>query len=139
MLLFHPLSGTEERVDVDELIAAEKKMGASTATGATTGLTRTPKEAIVVLLDVSGSMAGLAFPGSTDLGASMSRLDAVKQFFIAFANRSAGYDLPHVVGLLTFDNQLTLKCPITESWKTFVDSLADPQPQGATFLWDAGA
>lgn len=97
---------------------------------------RAPREALCVLVDTSQSMLEVAFPGSTDLGAAMRRIDAVRQMFLALANRSAAYDYPHLVSLVSFGMSVSTVCKWTESWTEFADSLGFVQPLGQTLLWD---
>lgn len=51
-----------------------------------------PKEAIVVLFDVSGSMQGNFFNDKL-----LSRMSAVNAFFSAFADKTIAYEFNHVV------------------------------------------
>jgi len=51
-----------------------------------------PKEAIVVLFDVSGSMSGSFFADD-----KLSRMGAVNALFSAFADKTIAYEYNHVV------------------------------------------
>ena len=51
-----------------------------------------PKEAIVVLFDVSGSMSGQFFADD-----KLSRMGAVNALFSAFADKTIAYEYNHVV------------------------------------------
>lgn len=97
-----------------------------------------------MLVDVSRSMNGQAFPGTCDLGGSMRRIDAMKQLFAAFASRCMAYNYSHVVGVIKFETkvgasgalrvallsesrsptrritQASEQCPLTHAWAHFV-------------------
>ena len=91
--------------------------------GSATSFTRAATEAIVVVLDTSGSMASPAFPaagGAVNTKDILSRTAAVNMMYHAFANRSAAYNHPHVVGLVTCSSKPTLACAVTESWRKCV-------------------
>ena len=63
-------------------------------------LSRTPKEAIAILLDISGSM------GEEYFNHAFKRIEIAKELFTAFANRTIGYNLHHVVSLVLFNNKV---------------------------------
>lgn len=75
-----------------------------------------PNEAIVVLLDISGSMDEL-FYNSEDL----TRMGVVKAFFNTFADRTMAYNLKHVISLVYFDHRIIEKCSFTELFILFKD------------------
>ena len=50
---------------------------------------------------------------------SMIRLNAVKELFHAFANRSMAYDHPHVIGLTLFGTEVTVASEVTELFESF--------------------
>ncbi len=60
-------------------------------------ITREPKEAISIVIDVSGSMG-------TNFCDGLTRIGAVKAFFSAFADRTMAYNFQHVVNLIFFDD-----------------------------------
>jgi hypothetical protein len=68
---------------------------------------REPKEAIVVLFDISGSM-------QLDFTEGLERLGACKAFFNAFADRTIAYNFPHVISLVFFDSLIEKMCGFTE-------------------------
>lgn len=74
-----------------------------------TQITVEPEEAIIVLIDISGSMEE-EFYNSEDL----TRLGVVKAFFNAFADRTMAYNLKNVISLAYFDDRYILKCGYTE-------------------------
>lgn len=91
-----------------------------------------PEEAIVVLIDVSGSMDDLFYDCK-----DMTRLGAVKAFFGAFADRSMAYKLKTAVSLAFFDDQYLLQCGFTESWFQFKELVNQAESRGSTSLYDA--
>ena len=117
--LFDPITGSSVGGNADEM-AARQSGGVGLAAddaSAATSLTRTAREAIVVLLDISGSMQ-MSW-GSDNL----SRLDVVKQCFVAMANRSMAYDLPHVIGLTTFNHKVDKALSMSEHFESFKSTI----------------
>ncbi|XP_006822901.1 uncharacterized protein LOC102801018 [Saccoglossus kowalevskii] len=92
---------------------------------------RNPTEAIVVLFDISGSM------DSRCLNGSMTQLDAIKQFFCAFADRSMAYNFKHVIGLTTFNNTVHVMDTCTEAFESFKNEVAYLHSGGGTAMYDA--
>jgi hypothetical protein len=72
-------------------------------------ITVTPDEAIIVILDISGSMEEQFYESE-----GLQRMGAVKAFFNAFADRTMAYNLKHVIALAFFDDKYELKCTFTE-------------------------
>uniref|UniRef100_A0A8C7N999 Uncharacterized protein n=3 Tax=Oncorhynchus kisutch TaxID=8019 RepID=A0A8C7N999_ONCKI len=95
--------------------------------------TRTPKEAILVLVDSSSSMNETCY----DSDDNMSRLDAVKQLFDNFATRSMAYNFHHVIGLVKFDSSVKTLHTFTETLETFKEHVHNLEANGCTVLYDA--
>jgi ubiquitin len=157
VFMFDPILGVLPETDVDKLVELEDAGGAELGAGA-----RVIKEAVFVLLDVSGSMesdaweegaerAGLkrllSLAGRVSQGGAaaaagggggsggaekepssptpstpvpaISRLLAAEQCYSALGNRSAGYDLPHALALMTFNNEARVLQPLTSSYNAF--------------------
>ena len=70
-------------------------------------INREPKEAIVVVLDISGSMG-------FDFADGLERIGAVQAFFSAFADRTMAYDFKHVISLIFFDGKVRKICDFTD-------------------------
>jgi Mg-chelatase subunit ChlD len=88
--VFDVVKGTEEAVNLDLMMAAGKTENLEEAVDKKDlkpVITREPKEAIVVLFDISGSM-GSKFFNEVDL----KRIGAVKLFFEALAYRTIAYN-----------------------------------------------
>ena len=67
----------------------------------------------------------------------ISRMETAKQLFAGFANRSMAYNLPHVIGLTTFSDEVKRVRQLTEAFESFNAAVAGVTPQGATKLYDA--
>ncbi|CAG9312007.1 unnamed protein product [Blepharisma stoltei] len=96
-------------------------------------ITRTPEEAIAVLFDNSSSMDNQYF-GSKD---KFKRVDAIKQFFESFSDRTIGYDLKNIVSLYVFNSDVQKISNFTENIITFVNQTKILNPKGTTKLWDS--
>ncbi|XP_047460299.1 uncharacterized protein LOC125019522 [Mugil cephalus] len=122
------LSGKTKHLDVNELAAktGDCRDSHSFVT------TRTPKEAILVLIDTSSSMAGKCY-GSVDI----EKIQAVKELFDNFASRTMAYDFHHVIGLVTFDSKVTMHHTFTETLENFKEHVRTLKAAGSTVLYDA--
>ncbi|XP_035994236.1 uncharacterized protein LOC105940070 [Fundulus heteroclitus] len=94
--------------------------------------TRTPKEAILVLMDTSSSMEEECYEN-----AEIKKINAVKELFDNFATRSMAYDFHHVIGLVKFDSFVKTLHTFTESLEVFKEHLRDLKANGCTLLYDA--
>ena len=146
-VLFNPQLGSIESIDPDELArtlygtvsssqrstgggSGEERIDLSTIKLQDPVVTRRPEEAIIVLIDISGSM-------STTWDSGVSRLNAVKQLFHAFANRTMAYNLFHVVGLTVFASKLTCVSKVTELFEQFKEYVDALHTRDTTALYDA--
>ncbi|MBN3296992.1 MAD4 protein, partial [Amia calva] len=66
----------------------------------------------------------------------MKRIDAVKQLFHAFANRSMAYDFKHVIGLMRVGGKATILHTFTETMETFKEYINSLKSSGNTPLYD---
>ncbi|XP_029632650.1 uncharacterized protein LOC115208603 [Salmo trutta] len=128
-IAFDCLAGKHINVNVDEL-AHEMRDTRSDQTFMTT---RTPKEAILVLVDSSSSMEETCY----DSDDKMTRLVAVKQLFDNFITRSMAYDFHHVIGLVKFDSSVKTLHTFTETLETFKEHIHNLKANGRTALYDA--
>ncbi|XP_019854167.1 PREDICTED: uncharacterized protein LOC109583316 isoform X2 [Amphimedon queenslandica] len=87
-----------------------------------------PEEAIVVLLDHSGSMGSAVYSELPNL----RRIDAAKELFNAFATRTQAYKLHHAFGLTVFDHGVETTLALTKNVENFEDSLKGVEPSGGT-------
>ncbi|KAK9978573.1 hypothetical protein ABG768_020318 [Culter alburnus] len=127
--VFDPLAGRHTRVNIDELANKLRDV----RDDLTLKVTKTPKEAIVVLLDSSSSMGEECF----DKDCKMKRIEAVKEIFDSFANRCMAYNFEQVICLVKFDSMVKTLHTFTETVETFKEYVHGLQPSGATLLYDA--
>ncbi|XP_023254456.1 uncharacterized protein LOC111648935, partial [Seriola lalandi dorsalis] len=126
--VYNCLTGKTENVDVNKLAAqtGDHRDDHSFVT------TRTPKEAILVLIDTSSSMAHKCY-GSVEI----QKIHAVKELFENFATRSMAYDFYHVIGLVKFDSTVTTLHTFTETLEKFKEHVHTLEANGQTKLYDA--
>nr|XP_046236009.1 uncharacterized protein LOC124054273 isoform X2 [Scatophagus argus] len=122
------LAGKIKTIDVDMLAArtGDHRDDDSFVT------TRTPKEAIMVLIDTSSSMAEKCY-GNVEI----QKIHAVKELFDNFANRTMAYDFHHVIGLVKFDSTVETLHTFTETLEKFKEHVHTLKASGRTKLYDA--
>ncbi|XP_061097031.1 uncharacterized protein LOC133127919 [Conger conger] len=127
--VFDCLTGKQKAVDVDELAKGLK----DARTDHTYKISGVPEEAILVLVDASYSMAEVCY----EQDQTRSRMDAVKQLFLAFMDRTSAYAFHHIIGLVKIGG----RCPefhefteIVGLFQRYVNSL---EACGVTPLYDA--
>ncbi|XP_042354028.1 uncharacterized protein LOC121951668 [Plectropomus leopardus] len=122
------LDGKEKVVDVNLLAArtGDQRDDQKFVT------TRTPKEAILVLIDTSSSMEEECY-GS----AGIKKINIVKELFDNFATRTMAYDFYHVIGLVKFDSLVKILHTFTENLENFKDHIRNIEASGCTLLYDA--
>ena len=92
---------------------------------------RTPEEAIAVLVDTSGSMETIF------LDTNKTRSTIAKDFFNSFVNKSIGYNLAQVISLKTFDTIVKKVADFTENVYKFCEYLETIKCEGGTSIYDA--
>ncbi|XP_041658952.1 uncharacterized protein LOC121519913 [Cheilinus undulatus] len=122
------LSGKNKIVDVN-LLAARTGDHRDDRTFVTT---RTPTEAILVLIDTSSSMEEECY-GSAEI----KKINAVKELFDNFATRTMAYDFHHVIGLVKFDSMVKTLHTFTENLEKFKEHIRNLEASGCTLLYDA--
>ncbi|XP_056442131.1 uncharacterized protein LOC130379374 isoform X2 [Gadus chalcogrammus] len=122
------LSGKVETVNLDELAASTGNL----SDGQTFITCRTPKEAILVLIDTSNSMRVNCYD---DL--KMRKIDAAKELFDSFASRTMAYDFQHLISLVSFSSDVKLIHTFTETLEVFKEHLRDLKLRRKTVLYDA--
>ena len=130
--LYDPATGDSDLYNLDELAAqvmGRRQLRRPTFKKEGT-ITRTPKEAIVVILDRSTSMKSGMFD-------DLSRLDIVKELFKTFADRSMAYNYHHVIGLTLFNEEVEVVSSVSEEFVLFQDVVQNVQAGGRTAVWDA--
>lgn len=134
-IIYDVIDGKEESVSLDLMVGAGKSENLEEQIDLKDlkpVITREPKEAIVVLFDISGSM-GSKFFTEPDL----KRIGACKLFFEALAYRTIAYNFEHVVSLIFFDYSIDVQCDFTESIYDFNRLIANANPRGSTMLYDS--
>lgn len=129
------ITGKEEAVNLDLMMAAGKTENLEEVVDCKDlkpVITRDPKEAIVVLFDISGSMSGRFF-NEPDL----LRIGACKLFFEALAYRTIAYSFEHVVSLTFFDSAIEVQCDFTEAIYDFNRLVSAAKPRSTTRLYDS--
>lgn len=126
--VYDTLAGKPKNMNVDELAArtGDHRDNSSFVT------TRTPKEAIMVLIDTSSSMAENCY-GSVEI----QKIHAVKELFDNFATRTMAYDFHHVIGLAKFDSTVEILHTFTETLEKFKEHVRTLKASGRTKLYDA--
>ncbi|XP_034558437.1 uncharacterized protein LOC117826466 isoform X2 [Notolabrus celidotus] len=94
--------------------------------------TRTPTEAVLVLIDTSSSMEEECY-GSAEI----QKINAVKELFDNFATRTMAYDFYHVIGLVKFDSMVKTLHTFTENLEKFKEHVRTIKASGCTLLYDA--
>uniref|UniRef100_A0A8C4GV26 Uncharacterized protein n=1 Tax=Dicentrarchus labrax TaxID=13489 RepID=A0A8C4GV26_DICLA len=122
------LNGKTKSVDVN-LLAAKTGDHRDDQTFVTT---RSPKEAILVLIDTSSSMEEECY-GSGEI----KKINVVKELFDNFATRSMAYDFHHIIGLVKFDSMVKTLHTFTENLEKFKEHIRNLEASGCTLLYDA--
>ena len=97
------------------------------------------KQIIMVNFDESKSMTGdlegYEIPKNSRL---CSRVTIAIQYLTSFANRAYGYRIPCIQGLASFNNKITLRCPLSPLVPDFENKgLKGIKPNSTTKLWDS--
>ncbi|KAK8884978.1 hypothetical protein M9Y10_044105 [Tritrichomonas musculus] len=135
--IIDPTTGLTESVDVEDFA---KKQG-DTGTDKTEDLIEPDqvKQVIMVNFDESGSMTcdldGYSCKKGSD---KYMRVTIAYQYLTTFANRTYGYRIACIQGLISFNNNITLRCPLSPLVPDFEDKgLKKVQPTNVTRLWDS--
>eukprot|EP01113_Clastostelium_recurvatum_P035135 TRINITY_DN4853_c0_g1_i9.p1 TRINITY_DN4853_c0_g1~~TRINITY_DN4853_c0_g1_i9.p1 ORF type:complete len:557 (+),score=152.16 TRINITY_DN4853_c0_g1_i9:69-1739(+) len=98
---------------------------------------RSLDEIIVVVFDISRSMDATFININDAISQSkLTRLAASKICFGAFIDKTIAFEYPHVIGLITFGQNVTMRLPITNKLSTFEDvfaNIVDLEPHTALF------
>lgn len=99
------------------------------------------KQVIYVCFDASESM-GWPLSGYKDRELVKkgveSRIVIATQYLTNFANKTYGYRIPCLLGLMAFNQRIDFRCPLSPLVPDFEDKgLKDIIPIGQTYLWDA--
>jgi ubiquitin-protein ligase/Mg-chelatase subunit ChlD len=132
--LLNPSTGREVLVDLNKVAADLQTHITGGDYRSNSYITQPPHEAVLVVLDVSGSMSCQAYN-------RWSRLDVAKLVFTLFAERTIAFGIEVVVGLTIFNHYTTTILKLSEVEETCVDILSykanDITTSGSTELWKA--
>jgi ubiquitin-protein ligase len=68
---------------------------------------------------------------------TLNRMDATKQLFHAFINRSLAYDYPAEIGLVLCGSTVDTTCALTPLYEDFREKIDAVKPKGDTALYDS--
>ena len=129
--LLDPLTGEEKLCDLKQ-ISFKLQLATVGSLEEHSYITEAPDEAVVVLLDKSGSMGCNVLKG-------ISRLDFAKLVFTVFADRTMAYNLKHAMGLTAFNHESKVVTKISEAGEAFVHIMRKKTDAlvagGGTALW----
>jgi ubiquitin-conjugating enzyme E2 D/E len=94
------------------------------------------RQVIQVCFDSSGSMAS-DLDGNRAGPNSPMRVTIASQYLTTFANRTYGYRVPCIQGLIAFNDEFQQKCPLSPLVPDFEDGIRKVVPGSTTHLWDA--
>jgi ubiquitin-conjugating enzyme E2 D/E len=131
-----PSTGFIDSRDVEELAKAVGNVDH----GGATQLIDPEKvmQVIQVCFDESGSMAGTlsGYRCDTRRG-DIPRVTIATQYLTTFANRTYAYRVPCIQGLISFNDQIRVRSPLSALVPDFEDGIKKVVPSSTTHLWDA--
>ena len=132
-----PMSGMVESSDVESFAKAQ----GNTKIDSTANLIDPDrvKQIIMVNFDESksmiGDLAGYVIPAKSQKD---HRVTIAYQYLTTFANRTYGYRIPCIQGLVSFNNNIVVRCPLSPLVPDFEDKgLKKIRPDSTTKLWDS--
>jgi ubiquitin-protein ligase len=132
--LLDPLTGKEDLYDLNMIDHSLQALATGGVYNRQSYITEPPDEAVLVVLDVSGSMGSQAYPQFT-------KLDVAKIIFTVFAERIMAFGFNFAIGLNTFTQYTTNICKLSTAGETFVTILTKEADKlrhgGGTRLWCA--
>lgn len=88
------------------------------------------KQIIIVDLECSNSM-------NCELSDNENRLNLTLQYLSFFANRIYGFHIPTINGLISFNEEINIQCPLSPFVSDFDEGLKKIQPGKGSKLWDS--
>ena len=129
--MLDPLTGNEQLCDLKR-ISFKLQLTTVGSLEKHSYITEAPDEAVVVLLDKSGSMGSNVLPRTT-------RLDFAKLVFTVFADRTMAFNLKHAIGLTAFNHESTVVTKLSEAGEAIVHVMKQKTDAlvygGGTALW----
>ena len=129
-----PLTGKSTVWDVEDMA---KRIGDSSGGGSAVLIDNDKvKQVIFVCFDESSSMTA-NMDGCRCRKGEAARVTIATQYLTSFANKTYGFRVPCIQGLISFNNEITPRCPLSPLVPDFEDGIKKVVPQGTTRLWDA--
>lgn len=133
--VINPLTGMTEPTDVEELA---KSVGDESVDKSANLIDPSRVTQIVqVCFDESGSMIANLDGYRCSQRDDIERITIANQYLTAFANRTYGYRISCVQGLISFNDVITERAPLSPLVPDFEDGILHVKPSGTTHLWDA--
>lgn len=130
-----PLTGMTETRNVEELA---KEIGDSSIDRSANLIEPSRvKQIVQVCFDESESMGWKLNRGKCVLDTDISRMTIAKQYLTTFANRTYGYRIPCIQGLISFNNIIRVQSPLSPLVPDFEKGISEINPICETHLWDA--
>jgi ubiquitin-conjugating enzyme E2 D/E len=133
VLVHDPITGRTQDVDVEELAkySGEQLSTQLVEPGAINQL-------VFICFDMSGSMSENLAGQPCDLSRDFPRITIAAQYLTTFANRMYGYRVPCLQGLLAFNDEIKVLCPLSALVPDFEKAVCYcKEPKNQTHLWDA--
>ena len=136
--IIDPLTGLTESVDL-ELFAQDQGDTTNSVEVANLIDPERVQQIIMVNFDESRSMIGdLAGYEIGKKSKKDHRVTIAFQYLTAFANRTYGFRIPCIQGLVSFNNKVKLRCPLSPLVPDFEEQgLKNIKPESTTKLWDS--
>lgn len=135
--IIDPLKGYVETVDIEKFAQSQENYLMDSVTSLIDH--DSIRQVIFVCFDCSNSMNG-ALDNSDQLAPEgvPSRIVIATQYLISFANKIFAYRIPCILGLITFNDNIELRCPLSPLIPDFEDKgLKNIEASQMTALWDA--
>ncbi|KAK6495517.1 hypothetical protein TWF481_002566 [Arthrobotrys musiformis] len=154
--IWNPVTGTQRIMSNDQgqglaktlkdVIQARKISGSWPLDGwdvgclnASTVDTRRPREAVMICVDCSGSMSGLAFESEDQeirAAERTTKLTAAKMLFKHYSNMVTNYKFPVHFGVMKFDSIVSIMQGFTPLLADVEKGIEELGPGSSTAMWD---
>ncbi|KAK6502465.1 hypothetical protein TWF506_003048 [Arthrobotrys conoides] len=154
--IWNPVTGTQRIMSNDQgqglaktlkdVIQARKISGSWPLDGwdvgclnASTVDTRRPREAVMICVDCSGSMSGLAFESEDQeirAAEKTTKLTAAKMLFKHYSNMVTNYKFPVHFGVMKFDSIVSIMQGFTPLLADVEKGIEELGPGSSTAMWD---
>jgi hypothetical protein len=124
--LMDPMTGRAASVDLEALAAA---LGRSESGAMQLIDADKVRQVIQVCFDSSGSM-GRTLAGARPSGGEPERITIAAQYLTTFANRTYGYRVPCIQGLISFETEIVTRSELSPLVPAFEDGVRSVAPAG---------